>query len=59
MNDTQFKPGGPVFLQLGGEGTADPIWLQQGQIANNYAVKFGALNIYLEHRYYGASHPTE
>jgi pimeloyl-ACP methyl ester carboxylesterase len=58
VNDTLYKPGGPVFLQLGGEGTADPIWLVEGQIATNYGVQFGALLIELEHRYYGESHPT-
>lgn len=48
----------PVFLQLGGEGEADPIWLEEGQVATNYAKHFQAVQIYLEHRYYGKSHPT-
>lgn len=59
MNDTLYREGGPVFLQLGGEGTADPIWLIDGQVATNYGTQFGALLIYLEHRFYGESHPTE
>lgn len=48
----------PIFLQLGGEGEADPIWLERGQIATNYAKHFKAGQVYLEHRYYGKSHPT-
>ncbi|XP_054162819.1 putative serine protease K12H4.7 [Oppia nitens] len=58
VSDTFYKRGGPVFLQLGGEGTADPIWLVEGQIATNYAKKFNALSVLLEHRYYGKSWPT-
>lgn len=48
----------PVFLQLGGEGEASPIWLEQGQVATNYAKHFKAAQILIEHRYYGKSHPT-
>ncbi|KAI1297167.1 putative serine protease K12H4.7 [Halotydeus destructor] len=58
VNDQFFQPGNPVFLQLGGEGTADPVWLVDGQIAQNYGPKLGAMLIYVEHRYYGQSHPT-
>ncbi|RWS14382.1 putative serine protease K12H4.7-like protein [Dinothrombium tinctorium] len=58
VSDKSFKPGSPVFLQLGGEGTADPVWLVEAQIASNYAPRFNALSILLEHRYYGESHPT-
>ena len=49
----------PIFLQLGGEGEASPIWLEQGQVATNYAKHFNAAQVLLEHRYYGKSHPTE
>ena len=49
----------PVFLQLGGEGEANPIWLEQGQVATNYGKHYKAANVLLEHRYYGKSHPTE
>lgn len=58
VNDSFFEEGNPVFLQLGGEGVADPIWVVKGQIATNYGPKFGALLVLLEHRYYGNSHPT-
>lgn len=46
-------------MQLGGEGTASPIWLSKGQIAETYVPHFGAGSILLEHRYYGESHPTK
>ena len=42
---------------IGGEGTADPVWMVAGQWIN-YARKYGALCLMLEHRYYGLSHPT-
>lgn len=57
VNDTYFQIGGPVFLMIGGEGTADPVWMVAGQWIN-YARKYGALCLMLEHRYYGLSHPT-
>ncbi|RWS18724.1 putative serine protease K12H4.7-like protein [Leptotrombidium deliense] len=59
VSDQHFKPGGPVFLQLGGEGTADPVWLSEGQAATNFAKRYNAYSILLEHRYYGESHPTK
>ncbi|XP_066273343.1 putative serine protease F56F10.1 [Branchiostoma lanceolatum] len=58
VNDTFFKPGGPVFLMIGGEGTADPIWMVTGAWIE-YAKEFHALCVMLEHRYYGKSHPTK
>ncbi|XP_064089030.1 putative serine protease K12H4.7 [Macrobrachium nipponense] len=53
-----FKPGGPVFLMIGGEGPADPIWMVEGAWTL-YAQEMNALLLMLEHRYYGKSHPTE
>lgn len=60
VNDSfyDFKNQGPVFLMIGGEGPADPRWMVKGQWIE-YAKKFGALCINLEHRYYGESHPTK
>ncbi|XP_063393399.1 putative serine protease K12H4.7 [Cydia fagiglandana] len=60
VNDTfyNFSNPGPVFLMIGGEGPADPKWMVQGAWID-YAKKFNALCINLEHRYYGESHPTE
>jgi len=57
MNDTFYKEGGPVFLMIGGEGTANPIWMVMGQWIN-YAQQYRAMCLMLEHRYYGLSHPT-
>lgn len=56
-NPRFFVPGGPVFLMIGGEGTADPTWMVTGQWIE-YAKRYNALCFMLEHRYYGASHPT-
>ncbi|XP_059055220.1 putative serine protease K12H4.7 isoform X1 [Achroia grisella] len=60
INDTFFDYDnqGPVFLMIGGEGPADPRWMVRGAWIE-YAQKFKALCINLEHRYYGESHPTE
>ncbi|XP_026881270.2 thymus-specific serine protease [Electrophorus electricus] len=58
VNDRFYKPGGPVFLMIGGEGPANPAWMQYGTWLT-YAEKFGALCLLLEHRFYGKSHPTK
>ncbi|XP_031429917.1 thymus-specific serine protease [Clupea harengus] len=58
INDTFYRPGGPVFLMIGGEGPANPAWMQYGSWLT-YAEKLGALCFLLEHRFYGNSHPTE
>ncbi|XP_028319763.1 thymus-specific serine protease [Gouania willdenowi] len=57
VNDVFYKPGGPVFLMIGGEGPANPAWMKQGTWLT-YAQKLGALCLMLEHRFYGKSHPT-
>lgn len=56
-NDTFYYPGGPIFLMIGGEGTASPKWMVTGQWIE-LAMMYGALCFQVEHRYYGASHPT-
>lgn len=58
VNDTFYKSGGPIFLQLGGEGTANPIWTVVGQVSTRFAPNYNALVVLLEHRYYGKSYPT-
>ncbi|TRY99904.1 hypothetical protein DNTS_004337 [Danionella cerebrum] len=58
VNDTFYKDGGPVFLMIGGEGPANPAWMEFGTWLT-YAQKLGALCLLLEHRFYGKSHPTE
>ena len=59
MNDT-FWTGGdaPVFVFISGEGAGSPFWVADSE-ATFYAEQFGALVIELEHRFYGASFPTE
>ncbi|KAB0797058.1 hypothetical protein PPYR_11119 [Photinus pyralis] len=59
-NDQFYKVthNGPIFLMIGGEGTASPLWMNQGAWID-YAKRFKALCFQLEHRYYGKSHPTE
>ncbi|XP_061574763.1 thymus-specific serine protease isoform X2 [Cololabis saira] len=57
VNEAFYRPGGPVFLMIGGEGPANPAWLQSGTWLQ-YAEKVGALCFMLEHRFYGRSHPT-
>lgn len=42
---------------IGGEGAADPTWMVTSQWIE-YAKHYNALCFMLEHRYYGASHPT-
>ncbi|XP_043926183.1 putative serine protease K12H4.7 [Protopterus annectens] len=58
MNDTHYVPGGPIFLMIGGEGPANPAWMQYGTWLT-YAEKMHSLCLLLEHRFYGKSHPTE
>ncbi|OCT80961.1 putative serine protease K12H4.7 isoform X1 [Xenopus laevis] len=57
VNDTYMQSGGPVFLMIGGEGPANPAWMNSGAWLS-YAEKLGALCLMLEHRFYGKSHPT-
>lgn len=57
-NTEFYKPGGPVFLMIGGEGEATAKWMVQGAWVQ-YAREHNALLFQLEHRFYGRSHPTE
>jgi len=52
------KDGGPVFLSIGGEGPASPVWMSNGHWID-MAKKTGAFCFQLEHRYYGLSQPTK
>ncbi len=42
---------------LGGEGTANPIWLQADTQMVLWAKQFGAAMFLIEHRFYGDSQP--
>ena len=57
MNNEHYKPGGPVFLMIGGEGEATDKWMHQGAWIR-YAADLNALCFQLEHRFYGKSQPT-
>lgn len=52
-----YKRGGPVFLLIGGEGAAEAEMMVDAQWVE-YAKEFGAMCFYVEHRFYGKSHPT-
>lgn len=58
VNDSFTSDDGPIFMMIGGEGTANPAWMTQGTWMT-YAEKMRALCFLLEHRFYGKSHPTE
>ncbi|GAB6022537.1 Thymus-specific serine protease [Chamberlinius hualienensis] len=58
VSDSYYTNGGPAFLMLGSEAPAEPKWMVKGQWVH-WAKDFHAMCFYLEHRYYGESHPTE
>ena len=55
-NNNYFEPGGPIFVQIGGEWKASHIHLIDGHI-HDIAKKLNGTMFYTEHRYYGKSHP--
>jgi hypothetical protein len=59
VNDTFYNPNtkGPIFFELGGEGDLSPFFVT-GTSTVQFAQKFGALVVSLEHRFYGKSKPT-
>lgn len=57
VNSTMYKPGGPVFFILGGEGPLTPTTVGGRFVINNYAKLFNGLIVALEHRFYGQSMP--
>ncbi|KJH46054.1 serine carboxypeptidase S28 [Dictyocaulus viviparus] len=55
-NSQWSKPGGPIFLMIGGEGPESSGWILNENITYlRWAKKFGATVYLLEHRYYGSS----
>ncbi|VDK17704.1 unnamed protein product [Anisakis simplex] len=59
MNPQYAKPGGPHFLMIGGEGTANTKWVLNPEVhIMRAARKYSATVYMLEHRYYGESWPT-
>ncbi|KAL6704688.1 hypothetical protein ACN47E_007970 [Coniothyrium glycines] len=59
LDDTYYKPGGPVFVLLGGETDVEDRlpFLQKG-IVHQVIEATNGLGIILEHRYYGKSFPV-
>ncbi|XP_049744804.1 putative serine protease K12H4.7 [Elephas maximus indicus] len=58
INDAFYKPGGPVFLRIGGSRTVYESWISINNTWVTYAERVGALLLLLEHRFYGHSQPT-
>lgn len=60
FDDTYYKPGGPVFVLLGGEtdGAGRLPFLQKG-IVHQVIKATNGLGVILEHRYYGTSFPVD
>ena len=58
-DDSNYKPGGPVFVLLSGEtdGTGRLPFLQKGIVAQ-VTQATGGVGVILEHRYYGTSFPV-
>jgi pimeloyl-ACP methyl ester carboxylesterase len=56
-NLDNYVEGGPAMIFIEGEGEANPTWLTYGHWYY-LAREQGAAMFLLEHRYYGASHPT-
>jgi hypothetical protein len=58
-NDKWYKPGGPQFLMIGGEGREDSYWVENGNVEwTLLAQEVGAIVFDIEHRFYGDSQPT-
>uniref|UniRef100_A0A914UYQ5 Serine carboxypeptidase S28 n=1 Tax=Plectus sambesii TaxID=2011161 RepID=A0A914UYQ5_9BILA len=59
LNQQWYKPGGPIFLMLGGEGPDSQGWVTNQELTFvKMGMKYNATLITLEHRYYGPSTPT-
>jgi hypothetical protein len=58
-NDEHQKPGGPIFIYVGGEWTVSAGSISAGTHIYDLAKEHSGTLFYTEHRYYGKSHPTE
>jgi len=58
VNDSFYNAGtgGPIFLQIGGEGAIGSYYVTELEFVV-YAQEMNALVVALEHRFYGESHP--
>jgi len=58
-NFDHYKPGGPIFINIGGEGPLDDKDVS-GYLANAlFAQQTGGATVALEHRFYGKSQPFD
>lgn len=57
-NDEFFREGGPLYIFLSGEWRITPWRLTESLMAEMASDMYGHIS-YLEHRYYGESHPFE
>jgi len=57
-NDKFYKKGGPIFLFISGESSADEGWIGPGLPLTDWAKTYGAMLYEVEHRFYGESQPT-
>ncbi|XP_055524234.1 putative serine protease K12H4.7 isoform X2 [Wyeomyia smithii] len=56
-NREHYRPGGPLFVMVGGEWTISAVSISSGHFYD-MAKSLGAYLCYTEHRYYGLSRPT-
>ncbi|KAJ8123302.1 hypothetical protein O1611_g9625 [Lasiodiplodia mahajangana] len=57
VETSYYKPGGPVFLFLGGEGTITGDTHLDNSLIEQLSKRFNGIGIVIENRYYGASVP--
>jgi len=57
VNNTFWQKGGPIFVNIGGEGAIDAREVAGHWMISSYAQTYGALVVSVEHRFYGKSQP--
>ncbi|EDS32097.1 prolylcarboxypeptidase [Culex quinquefasciatus] len=57
-NDEFYRPGGPIFIFVGGNWAVNPYFIERGHFPD-IAYMEGAWMFTNEHRYYGTSFPVE
>ncbi|KAI1816653.1 peptidase S28 [Poronia punctata] len=57
LETSYYKPGGPVFLYLGGESPIDGDTHLEASLITQFMKRFNGIGIVLENRYYGRSYP--
>lgn len=57
-NSVHFKPGGPLFIYVGGEWTISAGSIGFGSHVYDLAEELNGIIFYSEHRFYGQSRPT-